>query len=54
MDCGPSLRKVGLGVVELLIRNCFSTFDPGDLEGGGSHEKRTALIKLWLHLGFEI
>ena len=25
--CGPSLRKVGEGVHELLIRNSFDTFD---------------------------
>jgi len=26
------LRKVGQGVLELLIGNNFSTFDPGDLD----------------------
>jgi len=28
--CGPSLKKVGQGVHELLIGNSFGTFDPGD------------------------
>jgi len=30
--CGPSLRKVDQGVLELLIRNSFDTFDAGDLD----------------------
>ena len=30
--CGPILRKVGQGVLELLIGNSFGTFDPGDLD----------------------
>ena len=30
--CGTSLRKVGQGVIELLIGNGFDTFDPGDLD----------------------
>jgi len=30
--CGPSLRKVGQGVIELLIGNGFGTFDPGDFD----------------------
>ena len=30
--CGPSLRTVGIGVLELLIGNGFGTFDPGDLD----------------------
>jgi len=29
---GPSLMKVGQGVLELLIGNGFDTFDPGDLD----------------------
>ena len=29
--CGPSLRKVGQDILELLIENVFGTFDPGDL-----------------------
>ena len=29
--CGPSLRRVGQGILELLIGNGFDTFDPGDL-----------------------
>jgi len=30
--CGPSLRKVGQGVLELLIGSGFDTFDFGDLD----------------------
>jgi len=30
--CGPGLRRVGKGVLELLIGNGFGTFDPGDLD----------------------
>jgi len=30
--CGPSLRKVDQGVLELLIGNSVGTFDPGDLD----------------------
>jgi len=30
--CGQSLRKVGQGVLELLIGDDFITFDPGDLD----------------------
>ena len=30
--CGPSLRKVGQGVLELLIQNGFGTFDHSDLD----------------------
>ena len=30
--CGPCLRKLGQGVLELLIGNSFGTFDPGDLD----------------------
>jgi len=30
--CGPSLRKVGQGVLKLLNGNGFGTFDPGDLD----------------------
>jgi len=29
---GPSLRKVGQGVLKLFIGNSFDTFDPGDLD----------------------
>jgi len=29
---GLSLRRVGQSVLELLIRNGFGTFDPGDLD----------------------
>jgi len=32
MDVWISLRKVGKGVLELLIGNSFGTFDPGDLD----------------------
>ena len=28
--CRPSLRRVGQGILELLIGNGFDTFDPGD------------------------
>ena len=30
--CGPGIRKVGQGVLELLIGNVFGTFDHGDLD----------------------
>ena len=30
--CGTSLRKVGQGVLELLIRNGFDTIEPGNLD----------------------
>jgi len=30
--CGPGMRKVGQGVLELLIKNGFGTFDPSDLD----------------------
>ena len=30
--CGPSLRRVGQGILELLNGNGFGTFDPGDLD----------------------
>ena len=30
--CEESLRKVGQGILELLIGNGFGTFDPGDLD----------------------
>jgi len=30
--CGPSLKKVGQDVLQLLIGNNFGTFDPGDLD----------------------
>jgi len=30
--CGRRLMKVGQGVLELLIRNGFRTFGPGDLD----------------------
>ena len=30
--CGPSLRRVGQGILELLNGNCFGTFDPCDLD----------------------
>mgnify|MGYP000567873943 FL=1 len=30
--CGPSLRRVGQGILVLLNRNGFGTFDPGDLD----------------------
>ena len=30
--CGPILRKVGKGILELLIWNGFGTFDPDDLD----------------------
>ena len=30
--CGPSLMKVGQGILELLNVNGFGTFDPGDLD----------------------
>jgi len=29
--CGPRFRKVGQGVLELLVGNGFDTLDPGDL-----------------------
>jgi len=30
--CRPSFRNVGPGVLELLIRNGFGTFDPGNFD----------------------
>ena len=30
--CGPSPRRVGQGILELLNGNSFETFDPGDLD----------------------
>ena len=39
--CGPSMRRVGQCVLELLIGNGFGTFDPGDLDLWPSRLRRS-------------
>ena len=42
--CGPSSRRVGQCILELLYRNSFGTFDPGDLDLWPSDTNRVPLL----------
>jgi len=47
---GPSLRRVGQGILELVNRNVFGTFDLGDLDPSINRVSRIPKMDVWTRL----